>query len=102
MNIQYQATSVIYNIQSELFPTKEDLKNAYDWAEDLEIKEIDFDDQNYILRDVPQEFKGPLYWMAYDNGHSAGENEVACILRRLVNDLLPAITAYGIRMKKEQ
>jgi hypothetical protein len=102
MNIQYQATSAIYNIQSELFPTKEVLKNYYDWAEDLEIKEIDVDDRDYILRDVPEEFKSPAYWAAYESGHSAGEEEVASYLREFVSDFLPAILAYGIRMKNSQ
>ena len=102
MNIQYKASSVLHKIDSELFKTKEELMNYYGWAEDLVISEIDVDDRNYILRDVPEELKGCLSWMAYESGHSAGENEVACHMRSLVNDLLPAILAYGIRMKKEK
>lgn len=102
MNIQYQASSVLYKINSEPFATKEELLNHHSWAEDLVIQEINVDDSDYILRDVPEEFKSSLSWMAYDRGHSWGENEVACILRGLVDDLLPAILAYGIRMKKEK
>lgn len=102
MNIQYQASSKIHKINSELFKTKEELLDNYDWAEDLVISTIDVDDRDYILRDVPEELKGCLSWMAYERGHSAGENEVACHMRSLVDDLLPAILAYGIRMKKEK
>lgn len=102
MNIKYIATSARYNIDAELFKTKEELLNCYDWAEDLVIEEIDVDDSNYILRDVPEELKGCISWMAYEQGHSAGESEVASCMRSLVYDLLPAILAYGIRMKKEK
>lgn len=102
MNIQFKASSARHKINSETFKTKEDLLDAYDWAEDLIIQEIDIDDRDYILRNVPKELKGCISWMAYESGHSAGENEVACVMRGLVNDLLPAILAYGIRMKKEK
>ena len=98
MNIQYQASSATYNIQAELFSTKEQLLNHYDWAEDLVITEVDVDSNDYILRDVPEELKSSFSWMAYDSGHHAGEEEVACILRGLVNDFLPGILAYGARM----
>lgn len=103
MNIKYKASSVIYGVSSEqLFDTKEDLLNMYDFAEDLVIQEIDVDDRDYILRDVPEELKGVFSWNAYERGHSAGESEVASCMRSLVYDFLPAILAYGIRMKKEK
>ena len=102
MNIQYKATSVLHKIDSELFKTKEELMNSYDWAEDLVVSEIDVDDRDYILRNVPEELKGVFSCNAYESGHSAGENEVACNMRNLVYDFLPAILAYGIRMKKEK
>ncbi len=101
MNIQFKASSALHKINSELFETKEELLNCYDWAEDLVVEEIDVDDRDYILRDVPEELKGCISWMAYESGHSAGESEVASCMRNLVNDLLPAILAYGIRIKKE-
>lgn len=102
MNIQYQATSVIYGVKSELFSTKEALNDYYAWAEDLVITEIDTDDRDYILRDVPEELKSSISWMAYERGHSAGQDEVASYMREMVSDLLPAILAYGIRMKNSQ
>lgn len=102
MNIQYKATSVLHRIDSDLFKTKEDLMNSYDWAEDLVVSEIDVDDRDYILRDVPEELKGVFSWNAYESGHSAGESEVVSCMRSLVYDFLPAILAYGIRMKREK
>jgi hypothetical protein len=98
MNIQYQATSDIYKFKFELFLTREALQNSYDWVEDLVITEVDVDSNDYILRDVPEELKSTFSLMAYDAGHHAGEEEVACILRGFVNDLLPGILAYGARM----
>lgn len=102
MNTQFKASSVIYGFNSEFFKTKEELLDSYDFAEDLIIHEIDVDDRDYILRDVPAELKGCISWMAYESGHYAGESRVAYVMRNLVNDLLPAILAYGIRVKKEK
>lgn len=98
MNIQYQATSEMYKFQPELFATKEALQSSYDWVGDLVITEVDVDSNDYILRDVPEELKSSFSWIAYDSGHHAGEEEVACILRGFVNDFLPGILAYGARM----
>jgi len=98
MNIQYQASSDRYKFKPELFPTKEALQESYSWVEDLVITEVDVDSNDYILRNVPEELKSSFSWMAYDSGHHAGEEEVACILRGLVNDFLPGILAYGARM----
>lgn len=98
MNIQYQASSDIYKFTPELFSTKEALKDMYGWAEDLVFTEVDVDSNDYILRNVPEELKSSFHCMAYDAGHNAGEEEVACILRGFVNDFLPGILAYGVRM----
>lgn len=56
-------------------------------------------ENEFILKDVPIEFKSPLSQMAYERGHSAGENEVTGVLRGLVADLLPAITAFQERIE---
>jgi|688.fasta_scaffold410114_3 hypothetical protein len=98
MNIQFQASSNIYKFTQELFSTKEALKDVYGWAADLVITEIDVDSSDYILRDVPEELKSSFSWKAYEAGHHAGEEEVACILRGFVDDFLPGILAYGARM----
>ena len=47
-----------------------------------------------LLEQVPVEFRSILSEMAYDRGHSAGEDEVVSILRSLVADLKPAIENF--------
>lgn len=54
-----------------------------------ELSETDF-----ILKDIPIEFKSVLSYMAYERGHSAGENEINLVLRGLVSDLTPAINEF--------
>jgi hypothetical protein len=102
MNIQYKASSVLHKIDSEPFKTKEELMNHYRWAEDLVVSEIDVDNEEYILRDVPKELHSSFSWMAYEKGHAYGQDEVVSHLKGLVDDLLPAILAYGTRVKKEK
>ena len=51
-------------------------------------------DEEYILKDIPQCFHGILSCMAYERGHSAGEEECLRILRGLVYDLAPAINKF--------
>lgn len=48
----------------------------------------------YILKDVPEEFKGALSYMAYEHGHSAGEDEVNMILEGIISDLMPSIKKF--------
>jgi len=60
----------------------------------------EYTERDWILRDVPEELKGTLSYMAYERGHSGGDEEVINILRTLVNDLLPSILKYGDRMKQ--
>ena len=51
-----------------------------------------------LLEQVPVEFRSVLSSMAYDRGHSAGEDEVILILKDLVNELKPAIEQYTQRI----
>lgn len=55
--------------------------------------------QAELLKDVPEEFKSAMSYMAYEDGHSAGHEEVINILRGLVSDLLPSIKAFEKRLK---
>lgn len=50
--------------------------------------------EDAILSKVPEEFKGPLSYMAYERGHSSGRDEVQLILSELVHALLPAIKSF--------
>lgn len=56
--------------------------------------------QKEMLKEIPVEFHSVLAWMAYDRGHSAGEEEVLSILGSLVDDLKPAIDNFKKRMKE--
>jgi len=55
-------------------------------------------EQEEILAGIPQEFKGPLSYMAYERGHSAGNEESIGILRELVSDLREPIKAFEKRL----
>ena len=54
---------------------------------------------DYILKDIPEEFKSVLSYMAYEQGHSAGESEVDMILRNLAFELKPAIQKFEARIR---
>ncbi len=60
------------------------------WAEMYETE--------FVLQEVPPEFRSGLSYMAYESGHSAGEEEVLSILRGLIHDLKPMIEAYRNRI----
>jgi hypothetical protein len=59
-----------------------------------EIKWKVYEDSEYILRDIPEEFHGALSYIAYEQGHSAGQDEVNLILSDLVYNLAPAIKKF--------
>jgi hypothetical protein len=54
-------------------------------------------EQAELLKDIPEEFKGTLSYMAYERGHSSGPEECISILRDLVSDLAEPIKKYGER-----
>jgi len=77
--------------------TKEDAANKIGCqVDDLTFTEIEKED--YILMDVPEEFKSRLSYMAYEDGHAYGQEEVESKLSDLVNDLLPCIKAFEKRL----
>lgn len=47
-----------------------------------------------LLSQVPEEFRSALSYMAYESGHSAGEEEVLCHLHSLIDGLKPAIKDF--------
>ena len=55
-------------------------------------------EQEYELEKLPEEFRSAISYMAYERGHSAGEDEVLSILKELVSDLLPSIKAFEKRL----
>lgn len=91
----YLATSKTYGI-NEYNEDRNLLTERHSWAEDLVITEKDYDE--WLLESIPVEFRGPLSYMAYEDGHHAGEDEVNSILRSLIHDLRPAIEAYTKRI----
>ena len=66
----------------------------------LTFEEID--EQDFILEQVPEEFRSALYSIAWDDGHAYGESEVLNILKGLVYDLKPAIEKYTKRITNKK
>lgn len=83
------------------FDSVQECEDHFSWVDDLEVHEFDPDSAEYILRDVPEEFQSIMSGVAYDRGHSSGKEEVAMILREMVNDFLPAIHAFEKRLKEQ-
>ena len=78
--------------------SKEDVVNKIgcDTVDDLTFTEIEKTD--YLLRDVPEEFKSRLSYMAYEDCHAYGQDEIESKLSDLVSDLLPCIKAFEKRL----
>ena len=85
---------------SETGATKAEVAKRLGHPED-QLTWQEFDDRDWILRGIPKEFHAPLGWIAYEQGHSCGEDEVIGILRDLVANLEPAIKAFHTRIYKE-
>lgn len=49
-----------------------------------------------LLNKVPQEFRGWLSYYAYEQGHSAGYEEVLSYLRELIYELVPAMNKFKL------
>lgn len=86
----------------ELFESIEEMRQCFSYLSDEEFEakkyEIDIDKPEYIMRNIPDEFKSVLSMRAYDSGHSAGEDEVISILRGLVSDFEKPIKDYTERL----
>ncbi len=93
----YIPTSKKYQIKREAYESLDIVKNYHGWIDDLVIEEIE--ERDWLSEQLPPEFRGPLSYMAWEHGHSAGEEEVNSIFRNLVTDLLPAIQAFEKRIK---
>lgn len=57
--------------------------------------------QAELLKDIPEELKGTLSYMAYERGHSAGYEEVICVLQGLVSDLHEPLQKLVERVSEE-
>jgi hypothetical protein len=57
------------------------------------------DELNELLADLPDEFKNYVSQTAYEEGHSAGYEEVITCARNIVCNLKPAVDAYTKRLK---
>lgn len=51
--------------------------------------------QDKLLADVPQEFRGFLTHLAWEEGHSNGYEEVLNLLKSLISDFMEALTKYN-------
>lgn len=93
----YLAKSSKYRLPgNDFFTTEKELRENYPWVEDLTVEKVNKTD--YLLSSVPEDFRSTLSYMAYERGHSAGEDEVTSILEGLVNDLRPAIMKFEQRL----
>lgn len=93
----YIPTSKKYQIKREAYESLDIVKNYHDWIDDLVIEEIE--ERDWLSEQLPPEFRSVLSYRAYEDGHSAGQEEVDLIFRGLVLDLLPAIQAFEKRIK---
>ena len=50
---------------------------------------------------IPQEFRGPISYHAWEQGHSNGYGEVAIHLEDLIDGLAPAIKEFQKRITAE-
>jgi len=99
---KFKPTSKKYQISECYFDTMSEAQSTYSWVDDLVIESHDKTREEWLFRDhdTPIEFRSVLSYMAYERGHSAGEDEVFNILSNLVSELKPAIEAYTTRIKK--
>lgn len=93
----YIPKSENYKLADEAFDSEREVNERYSWVEDLEIEVVP--ETEYLISTIPPEFRSVLSYMAYQRGHSAGEEEVNLILRELISDLKPAIEAFEKRIK---
>ncbi len=54
---------------------------------------------NEALNDLPDEFRDFISQRAYEDGHSAGYEEIVNLARSLATDLKPAVDKYTKRLK---
>lgn len=67
------------------------------------ITEKEFaDKQAEILQNIPKEFRGRLSYMAWQQGHSAGYEEVILDLKELVDNLEEPIKEFEKRLIKQE
>lgn len=81
----------------DYFESERECRDSFSWVENLEVEQIS--ERDYLLSQVPEEFRSTLSYMAYQSGHSAGENEILLILNNLVFNLKPAIDKFEARLK---
>jgi hypothetical protein len=107
-NIKYYPISSKHKIiqfpppDSNICNSKEEAESCWGWCEDLVIGEVDIDSPEFIMNDIPDEFKSVIRCIAYEQGHSSGEEEVNMIMRSLVRDFSPAIKTFEERLYRER
>ena len=59
------------------------------------------EEQDKLLKDIPKEFHGAFSGVAWDNGHSAGLEEVILVLSDLISNFKQSIEDYEKRLVEE-
>ena len=57
--------------------------------------------QEELLKDIPEEFKGFVLYKAWEEDHAEGFENIICILSDLVSDLKDNIVMFEQRIRKE-
>jgi len=57
--------------------------------------------QTELLKDIPKQFHGALSYLAWEDGHSSGYENVLNCLQNLIDELLSPIIAYGKAVAEE-
>lgn len=97
MNLKYRLKG-----ETHFWSSREEIVEAYDGVDMTDrIEEVDIDSEDYILRDIPKEMRSPMAMMAWDNGHSAGEDEVRLYLREYVEKFREPLIQLEERIRAE-
>ena len=59
-------------------------------------------EHDWLLLKLPRELRSCVGYMAYEQGHSAGESEVLGILQGLVSDLEEPLRSFGQRIAAQK
>lgn len=101
MNIKYH----LIGNKNNVFDSKKELIQYYDWqaykVDENHISEIDVDSEDYMLRDIPDEFRPAMVYMAYKLGHSYGESEIRYHLSELVDDFENPIRNFERKIRDQ-
>ena len=89
--------------KDNMFIYAEDKEPLENWhphlLDDPEFSIQEVSKESILLEQVPEEFRAKLSYMAYERGHSSGQEECYYILKALIADLFPAIKEFETRIR---